>query len=166
MNKFLDILMRCPLFAGISPQNLSAMASCLGAPSARCVRGEVIFSEGMEAFGGTCRLLLTRIMPESSAFLLRDPATGAQLLLGDVRLVAPEYLPELDEREREALGLSDDEAQEPLVLCRMAVPYARPQDAGFDLSHFVCVHSGRGIEVRRPGAPVIPLVKRERCFKH
>ena len=46
MNKFLDILMRCPLFAGISPQNLSAMASCLGARSARFARGEVIFTEG------------------------------------------------------------------------------------------------------------------------
>ena len=42
----------------------------------------------------------------------------------------------------------------------------KAQDAGFDLSQFVCVYSGRGIEVRRPGAPVIPLVKRERCFKH
>ena len=46
MKNYLDILMRCPLFFGISPQNLSAMASCLGARPARFARGEVIFTEG------------------------------------------------------------------------------------------------------------------------
>ncbi|MBR3880119.1 MAG: hypothetical protein IKJ34_00750 [Mailhella sp.] len=119
---------------------------------------EVIFSDGMEALDGARRCLLTRFVPESPALVLRDLESEDQLLLGDVRLVAPYYLPELDEREREALGMGDVAAEDILILCRMAVPYARPQEAGFDMSHFVCVHSGRGIEVRRPGAPVIPLV--------
>ena len=49
MKNYLDILARCPLFAGISPQNLSAMASCLGARPVRFARGEMIFAEGQQA---------------------------------------------------------------------------------------------------------------------
>ena len=49
MKNYLDILMRCPLFAGISPQNLSAMASCLSARPVRFSKGAVIFEEGQPA---------------------------------------------------------------------------------------------------------------------
>ena len=49
MMNYLDILSRCPLFAGISPQNLSAMASCLGARPVRFMKGEMIFAEGQPA---------------------------------------------------------------------------------------------------------------------
>jgi len=127
---------------------------------------EVIFSDGLDSLGGARRCQIIRFEPESPALLLRDPESGAQLLLGDVRLVAPYYLPELDEREREALGMGDAAAEDILILCRMTVPYARPQDAGFDVSRLVCICSGRGIEVRRPGAPVIPLVNREQNCDH
>jgi hypothetical protein len=127
---------------------------------------EAIFSDGMEALGGARRCLLTRFVPESPALILRDPESGDQLLLGDVRLVAPDYLPELDARERESLGMGDAAAEDILVLCRMAVPYARPQEAGFDMSRLVCIYAGQGIELQRSGAPVIPLAERERPAEH
>lgn len=49
MKNYLDILGRCPLFAGIAPQNLSALVSCLGARAVRFAKGEVIFQEGSPA---------------------------------------------------------------------------------------------------------------------
>lgn len=49
MKNYLDILPGCPLFDGISPQNISAMASCLGARVARFAKGQVIFAEGQPA---------------------------------------------------------------------------------------------------------------------
>lgn len=50
MKKYLEILVRCPLFDGISPQNISAMASCLGAGYVRFAKGKVIFAEGDPAY--------------------------------------------------------------------------------------------------------------------
>ncbi len=49
MKKYLEILARCPLFAGVSPQNLLTMTSCLGARLVRYAKGELIFTEGQEA---------------------------------------------------------------------------------------------------------------------
>ena len=49
MKKYVDILSECPLFSGIAPQNLSAMASCMGARPACFAKGEVIFTEGEPA---------------------------------------------------------------------------------------------------------------------
>lgn len=49
MKNYLDILGQCPLFAGIAPQNLSALVSCLGARTVRFAKGEVIFQEGSPA---------------------------------------------------------------------------------------------------------------------
>lgn len=46
MKKYLEILALCPLFDGISPQNISAMASCLGTRYVRFAKGKVIFAEG------------------------------------------------------------------------------------------------------------------------
>ncbi len=48
MKKYLEILARCPLFAGVSPQNLLTMTSCLGARVVRYAKGELIFTEGQE----------------------------------------------------------------------------------------------------------------------
>ena len=41
MKKYLEILALCPLFDGISPQNISAMASCLGTRYVRFAKGKV-----------------------------------------------------------------------------------------------------------------------------
>jgi len=49
MKKYMEILARCPLFAGVSPQNLLSMTSCLGARVVRFARGNVIFTEGQPA---------------------------------------------------------------------------------------------------------------------
>ena len=49
MKKYINILMKCPLFAGISEEELLAMASCLGARAVSVPAGEVIFSEGSPA---------------------------------------------------------------------------------------------------------------------
>lgn len=50
MEKFLDILTACPLFTGISAQNLLAMTSCLGSRTVRYAKGDVIFAEGSPAW--------------------------------------------------------------------------------------------------------------------
>ena len=49
MKKCEEILRACPLFEGISSQNLSAMVSCLGARTVSAARGEMIFREGEPA---------------------------------------------------------------------------------------------------------------------
>ena len=49
MKNYLDILERSPLFAGISPQNIPAMTSCLGTRPVRFAKGKTIFAEGEPA---------------------------------------------------------------------------------------------------------------------
>ena len=49
MKKNEEILRACPLFEGISDQNLSSMVSCLGARTVSAVKGEMIFREGEPA---------------------------------------------------------------------------------------------------------------------
>ncbi|MGN1412611.1 MAG: Crp/Fnr family transcriptional regulator [Anaerovoracaceae bacterium] len=49
MKKNEKILRACPLFEGISDQNLSAMIACLGARTVSAARGEMIFREGEPA---------------------------------------------------------------------------------------------------------------------
>jgi CRP-like cAMP-binding protein len=50
MKKYLNVMMQCPLFAGISEQNLLTMTSCLGSRVARFEKGETIFAEGEPAW--------------------------------------------------------------------------------------------------------------------
>lgn len=49
MKNYINILMKCPLFAGISEEELLAMASCLDAREVSVPAGEAIFSEGSPA---------------------------------------------------------------------------------------------------------------------
>ena len=49
MKNYLEILKKCPLFAGIDVADLLAMTSCLGADTADFARGDVIFAEGEPA---------------------------------------------------------------------------------------------------------------------
>lgn len=46
MKKYLDVLKGCPLFAGIEPQDLIEMLSCLGAAALKVGKGQIVFAEG------------------------------------------------------------------------------------------------------------------------
>lgn len=119
---------------------------------------EVIFPSGLEALSGARRCLLVRFTPESPALILKSlDGDGGSLLLGDVRRVAPEALPELTAEELEALACLIGDEEEVTVLCRIAVPHTRPQDAGFDLARLILAYHGCAVEAERPGAPMVPL---------
>ena len=49
MKKYFAILLGCPLFAGISPEELDALLTCLGARSLPVTKGQVILAEGEPA---------------------------------------------------------------------------------------------------------------------
>ena len=102
-----------------------------------------------------CRLLQFR--PEAFAVLLI--CSEEQLLLGNVKCLAPDYPFSLDAREAELLGVSCEELLD--VFCRVSIPRENPQNAGFDLSRLVLVNraSGHALEVRRPGLPLIALAQ-------
>ncbi|MBQ4615512.1 MAG: flagellar assembly protein FliW [Mailhella sp.] len=126
------------------------------------------FSSGMEALGGARSARLMSFAQESSAFLLQSmEQEEICFLLGDVRRIAPEYPLSLSEEEWTELALGKDASgeralpEQVIALCRMSIPYERPQDAGFDLSRLVFVNreSGRAMEAYRSGFPVIPLKK-------
>ena len=129
---------------------------------------DVIFPNGMEAFGGACACRLLRLAPESTAFILQNAENGSErLLLGDVRRIGPEALPVLSADELAALGCLPGDMLETLpddvvVLCRMCIPHKKPQEAGFDLARLVLVNTrnGKALEAERPGAPLIPLASR------
>lgn len=46
MKKYLDVLSRCPLFAGIGEHEMSAMLGCIGARVAEYGKNEAVFMEG------------------------------------------------------------------------------------------------------------------------
>ena len=46
MKNYFDVLRTCPLFHGISEQDLGAMLSCLGARAFRCKKGETLMARG------------------------------------------------------------------------------------------------------------------------
>lgn len=46
MQKFLRVLLRCPLFAGLDERELEAVLACLQANARKYQKGEVIFCEG------------------------------------------------------------------------------------------------------------------------
>ena len=46
MEKYLPILLHCPLFQGIDPADLTALLGCLGARVLKKGKGEFIFREG------------------------------------------------------------------------------------------------------------------------
>lgn len=126
------------------------------------------FSSGMEALGGARSARLVSFAQESTAFLLQSAGReDIRFLLGDVRRIAPEYPLFLSEEEWAELALGQEASgeralpEQVIALCRMAIPYDSPQDAGFDLSRLVLVNreSGRAMEAYRSGAPVIPLKK-------
>ena len=46
MKKYMDVLKKCPLFAGIEPDDRAGMLGCLGASVIKTGRGQVILAEG------------------------------------------------------------------------------------------------------------------------
>ena len=46
MQEFMGILEKCPLFAGIDPQDLRALLDCLGAKAMTLTRGQTVIQEG------------------------------------------------------------------------------------------------------------------------
>ncbi len=49
MKKYFEVLRRCPLFSGITDENLGAIVSCIGAKVSTFKKGETIIAEGTEA---------------------------------------------------------------------------------------------------------------------
>ena len=77
MKKNEEILRACPLFAGISAQNLSAMVSCLGARTVSAVKGEMIFREGEPA-------RYMGLMLSGSGQIIREDYFGNRTILARV----------------------------------------------------------------------------------
>lgn len=49
MQKYLDVLLRCQLFMGMTAEDLLALSGCLGAKPRGCAKGEMILGEGDRA---------------------------------------------------------------------------------------------------------------------
>lgn len=49
MQKYFEVLRKCPLFLGVADKNLIPILSCLGATVTKYVKKEIIFSEGESA---------------------------------------------------------------------------------------------------------------------
>jgi len=102
---------------------------------------------------------LIQLSADSTACILRFFPDGESILLGDVRRISPDALPLPSAEELALLGVRDGEPvpADMRILCRMGIPFERPQDAGFDLSRIVFVCGGRALEVERPGGALVPL---------
>lgn len=74
MEKYFDILLATPLFAGISPEELGSMIGCLGAREVTVAKGEPVFLEGDGA--GFVGLVL-----EGSVQIVRDDYYGGRSVL-------------------------------------------------------------------------------------
>lgn len=74
MQEFLPMLLGCPLFAGILPEELPALLSCLQASCRQYARGEVILAQGAEA-----RHL--GIVLQGAAQVVRDGYDGSRNIL-------------------------------------------------------------------------------------
>ncbi|MBQ8172851.1 MAG: hypothetical protein IJ034_02785 [Mailhella sp.] len=120
---------------------------------------DVTFLSGMTPSGQARSGRLIQLSADSTACILRFFPEGESLLLGDVRRISPESLPLPSSEELALLGLQEGEPVpvDMRILCRMGIPFERPQDAGFDLSRIVFVYGDRALEVERPGWPIVPL---------
>ena len=117
---------------------------------------EAFFSDDTEILGKARRFRLVKLSGESPAAVLQSE-DGAEFLLGDMRIIAPDLVTEPGEAECEALGVAP--GAEVAAFCRVLIPQDAPMDAGFDTSRLILIapESGRAVEVRRPGGPLISL---------
>ena len=77
MDRVLDKLHSCPLFAQISREDLPGLMGCLGAVVKRIPRGSYLFREGDEA-------VWIGIVVSGSVMLLRDEVDGERTVMGVV----------------------------------------------------------------------------------
>ena len=76
---FPEILLTCPLFAGISAESLNAMLSCLGTQTRSVKKGEFILTEGIPArdvgilLSGRAQLIRTDYYGNRSIMLAIEP---------------------------------------------------------------------------------------------
>ena len=134
---------------------------------------EITFVQGVAAFQGArdCRLL--RFSEHAASVLLVCRARPEVcLILGDVRAAFPDRCTCPSVEECRTLGLTaEGQDDDVLVLCRMIIPADDPLSAGFDMSRLVLAapSTGLGLEVERPGFPLIPLAvsdRERRAKKH
>ncbi len=122
---------------------------------------DVTFIKGIDALGGARRCLLRRLAAGAGAVLLQSVEDeGRCLILGDVRLVAPEDGISLTAEEGAALGRAPYTGGDGVeVFCRLFIPEDDPLSAGFDLSRLMLVDTatGTGLEASRPGAAPVLL---------
>ena len=122
---------------------------------------EITFVQGVAAFQGArdCRLL--RFSEHAASVLLVCRARPeCCLILGDVRAAFPDRCIRPSVEECRTLGLTDEgQDSDILVFCRMIIPAEDPLSAGFDMSRLVLTapSTGLGLEVERPGFPLMPL---------
>ena len=78
MKKYFEILQKCPLFRDISPKDLSALLSCLGAKVSAFDKKYTIFAEGTSA--GSVGILLS-----GSAQIVQMDYYGNRSLVSEIR---------------------------------------------------------------------------------
>ena len=78
MEEFLPILLRCPLFAGVAPEELAAMLFCMSPRIVACGKGEYLFSEGDPA-------RQMGVMLSGSAQIIQEDYHGDRSIVGDLQ---------------------------------------------------------------------------------
>ena len=134
---------------------------------------EITFVQGVSAFQGARDCSLLRFSELAASVLLVCRARPEVcLILGDVRAAFPDRCTCPSVEECRTLGLTaEGQDDDVLVLCRMIIPADDPLSAGFDMSRLVLAapSTGLGLEVERPGFPLIPLAvsdRERRAKKH
>ena len=74
---FEEILLRCPLFAGVRRENLPEILGCLGARTVHLARGQILFSEGDPATA-------LGIVLEGAVGIVREDVFGNRSLVAKI----------------------------------------------------------------------------------
>ena len=125
MKKYFPLLQRCPLFAGIAPEELESMLGCLNGQLRPVSRGQTVFHEGDEA-------RWVGIVLEGEVQIFRDDYDGSRSLLGRAgpgqlfgevfACAGVETLPVTVEATREGVILLAD-CRRVLTVCRSACAF-------------------------------------------
>jgi len=125
MKNYFPLLQRCPLFAGIAPEELESMLGCLNGQLRPVSRGQTVFHEGDEA-------RWVGIVLEGEVQIFRDDYDGSRSLLGRAgpgqlfgevfACAGVETLPVTVEATREGVILLAD-CRRVLTVCRSACAF-------------------------------------------
>ena len=125
MKKYFPLLQRCPLFAGLAPEELESMLGCLNGQLRPVSRGQTVFHEGDEA-------RWVGIVLEGEVQIFRDDYDGSRSLLGRAgpgqlfgevfACAGVETLPVTVEATREGVILLAD-CRRVLTVCRSACAF-------------------------------------------